>query len=509
MPSAPLPSPALQKSILLLSQARALEQAGQLPQAAQVYQQAIRVCPQNPTGYAALMGLLLGIRDIANAEKVLQAVPPEVYRQSTQIRSRHLRLLIHQNQYEKALEVIDSLAGTKAADLDWALLYFNQAVCHNQLGHLEVALDLYEKAYAAGMRESALYENWARVHQLLGRIEEAGKLYQEVIEKFPHISSIQYEYALLLLKSENYCKGFGLYGNRWKTGLPEFRPCEAAELGIPLWDGKSPVRSLLIGREQGIGDQLVCSALLPAMAEKFGNLTVAMDPRLAPLLSRSFPGLNVLDHALTTDEAKQYDAYLPAADLGIHAIDGIGWKHGYLKPDALRVQKLREKYQQLFPGKKLVGVSWKSKRAALGEEKSVDIQDWGALLNHPECQFVSLQYGDVSDDIRRAREIFGIEIYLDPEIDSFNDIDGLAAQVNALDLVITTSNSTAHVAAATNARTWVLLPMGTGLLWYWGYRDTESTWYPNIRLFRMQKPGEWAPVLAAAGQALRDTLGSS
>ncbi|MDF2445583.1 MAG: protein FlbA-like [Moraxellaceae bacterium] len=506
MPSTPTPPANLQKSVLVLAQARALEKAGQLQQATDAYLQAIRLYPGNPASYAALMGLLLTIGDTANAEKVLLAVPPEVYRQSTQIRSRHVRLLVRQGQYEKTLEVIDSL--TSAKDIDWALLYFNQAVCHNHLGRLDVALPLYEKAHAAGMRESALYENWARVHQLLGNVDEADRLYQEVIEKFPYISSIQYEYALLMLKSGNYAKGFGLYWNRWKTGLPEFRPCEAAELGIPLWDGKSPVRSLLVGREQGIGDQLVLSALLPAMAAKAENMTVAMDPRLAPMIARSFPGLTVLDHVLTAEEARQFDAHIPAADLGLYALDGIGWTHGYLKADTGRVQALREKYQRLFPGKKLIGISWKSKRAALGEEKSVDIQDWRALLAHPECQFISLQYGDVADDLRTAREALGVEIYLDPEIDSFNDIDGLAAQVSALDLVISTSNSTAHVAAATDTPTWVLLPMGSGLLWYWGYRENECTWYPHVRLFRARKPGEWNPVLAAADQALGEMLGA-
>lgn len=495
----------LQKALLLLSQARALELAGQLPQAVQAYQQAIGLHPQNPAGYDALMNLLLGINDLANVEKVLQAVPSEVYRQSTAVRFRAARLRIHQGRREEALTLLDELAKSDA--IPKPTLYFNQAICHDFLGRLEECLPYYEKAHAAGLRDRELYQNWARVHQHLARIDSARKLYEEARQKFPQHAPLLYEYALFLLKNEEYREGFELYRNRWQSGLPEFVGCQAGLFGVPLWDGKTPVQRLLVASEQGIGDQIVMSALLPAMAQKIGHFTVALDPRLAPLLKRSWPQLDVLEHTLTADEAGQYDAYVPVADLGIHAAEGIGWQQGYLVPDKARAQALRAKYQAQFPGKTLVGLSWKSKRDLHGAIKSVDLLDWRDVLSRPDCQFISLQYGEVDEDLRRSREELGVDIHLDPAIDSFNDLDGLAAQVAALDLVITTSNSTAHIAAATGTPTWVALSMGPALLWYWGYRDV-SAWYPHVRLFRCQRMGEWSPVLAAVNAALGEYLQS-
>lgn len=504
-PSLPLTA-TLQQAVLLLSQARALEQAGQHQQAANAYTQSINLYPQNPAGYAALISMLLEINQIANAEKVLHAVPADVYRQSAKIRSRHFCLLLQQCRFGEALELVDGLLG--APDVDPAMLHNGQAICLNQLGRLEASLPCYRKAHEAGLRDVALFQNWARVQHQLGHVAEAARLYAEAVELYPQDAKLLYEYAIFLLKNEDYARGFSVYRSRWQSGLGEFKLCEAASLGIPAWDGKTPARNLLVGREQGIGDQLVLCALLPAMAAKAGKLTAALDPRLAPLVARSFPGIDVVDHILTPDEARQYDAYLTAADMGMHALEGVGWSQGYLKADSLRAAALREKYRRLFPGKKLVGISWKSKRATLGDHKTVGLQDWRELLLRPECQFISLQYGDIAEDVRAVRESLGVEIHCDPDIDSYNDIDGLAAQIHALDLVITTSNSTAHVAAATNAPTWVLVPMGAGLFWYWGFRN-EATWYPHARLFRARKPGEWAPVMERLARAFDEFLAGS
>ncbi|MCD6060659.1 MAG: hypothetical protein K0S16_970, partial [Moraxellaceae bacterium] len=75
----------------------------------------------------------------------------------------------------------------------------------------------------------------------------------------------------------------------------------------------------------------------------------------------------------------------------------------------------------------------------------------------------------------------------------------------ALDLLITTSNSTAHLAAATNAPTWVILPMGSGLLWYWGYKP-QCRWYPHIRLFRTRDSTDWTNVIDEVTCALREKI---
>jgi ADP-heptose:LPS heptosyltransferase len=80
-------------------------------------------------------------------------------------------------------------------------------------------------------------------------------------------------------------------------------------------------------------------------------------------------------------------------------------------------------------------------------------------------------------------------------------MDLFAAQVAAMDLVITIDNSTAHLAGALGVPVWVLLQHGADFRWL--RERTDSPWYPTARLFRQPGYGDWAAVLAQVNAALR------
>jgi ADP-heptose:LPS heptosyltransferase len=353
------------------------------------------------------------------------------------------------------------------------------------------------------MDDAGLCTIWTVVCQRLGRSDEAAALYREAAAKFPQDGDLMYEYASHLLRHEDYAEGFRLFFHRWRTRTGEKKKIA---LPIPEWRGESRPESLLVVKEQGIGDQIVFCGLLPALADRAQKVTVAFDTRLHALIRRSFPDFEVTDLTGVPAEAirTRYDAFIQAADVGAIAVDTVG-QASYLRADPERVAALRAKYAALFPGKKLVGISWKSPKAPLDSFKSIALEAWQPILSNGACQFISLQYGDVAEDLRVAREQLGVDIHLDAGIDSFNDIDGLAAQIGALDLVITISNTTAHVAAATGQPTWVLLSEARGLFWYWGWRKDRTAWYPAARLFRAGRDGQWDDVIADVAAALQNS----
>ena len=82
-----------------------------------------------------------------------------------------------------------------------------------------------------------------------------------------------------------------------------------------------------------------------------------------------------------------------------------------------------------------------------------------------------------------------------PEIDNFNDLDGLAALISACDMVVTVSNTTAHLAAALGKPVIVLLSFSPSLLWYWHLERSDSPWYPTVRLLRQDQNGNWNSVI--------------
>jgi hypothetical protein len=133
-------------------------------------------------------------------------------------------------------------------------------------------------------------------------------------------------------------------------------------------------------------------------------------------------------------------------------------------------------------GRRLIGVAWYTNNKETGRSRTIDLELFGALFARKDIQWVSLQYGAVS-----------APIVVDQSVDQMLDIDRFAAQIAAMDLVITIDNSTAHLAGALGVPVWVLLPFAADWRWFRGRED--SPWYPTMRLFRQPERGDWGSVM--------------
>ena len=113
---------------------------------------------------------------------------------------------------------------------------------------------------------------------------------------------------------------------------------------------------------------------------------------------------------------------------------------------------------------------------------------------------INLQYGDVDKEIREFEEQTGIKIIQCGSVDNREDLDGLAALIEACDLVVSTSNVTIHLAGALGKDTWVLLPFVSSFWWLLN-RD-DSVWYPSLKIYRQKKFQDWNSL----PRSLRSTL---
>ena len=80
----------------------------------------------------------------------------------------------------------------------------------------------------------------------------------------------------------------------------------------------------------------------------------------------------------------------------------------------------------------------------------------------------------------------GFEIYNFENVDLFNDFESVISILKNLDLFVTVSNSTAHLAAALGIRTIVIYPKKTSTYYYWDYDDGFTPWYNNVRVLKVQ-----------------------
>ena len=84
------------------------------------------------------------------------------------------------------------------------------------------------------------------------------------------------------------------------------------------------------------------------------------------------------------------------------------------------------------------------------------------------------------------------------------DLDAFAAQVAAVDMVVTISNTTAHMAGGLGMET--LLMLDTTPIWYWQLDRSESLWYASLKLYRQIQPGDWADVIARVAEGVKGIL---
>jgi len=310
--------------------------------------------------------------------------------------------------------------------------------------------------------------------------------------------------AFALLALEDFEDGWRAHTRRLSSTKPEkFQRF----FDFPEWDGgPRRGRHLLLWGEQGIGDEVQFSTLLPHVLRTGTRVTVLTEPRLRPLLKRSFPGIDVPDMGDPNDGVEVHhgaDFHLAIGDLP-HRLalfhGGEARPEPWIVPDPRRTSDLRSSLQTRHPGRRLVGITWRSVASKTGPRRTIAPALWKDIAATPGIALVALQYAVREDDLA-AFDAAGISIDNDHGVEPMESLDDLAALVSAMDLVICPTNNTVHFAGALSKPCWVLLnPIPD---WRWGRNRDNSLWYPNARVFRQASDEGWQPVLRRVADELR------
>ncbi len=230
--------------------------------------------------------------------------------------------------------------------------------------------------------------------------------------------------------------------------------------------------------------------------------TVVIEPRLVKTFRRSFPTLEVraateefddqdFDHVIFPDRMLAH--FLPTSC----SPDDPG---DFLVADQKLTDQLRQKYladAHCRGHKRLIGICWHSSHFA---KETPALGDWADFISRTQAGFVSLQYGNVESHF----EVFGQNnVIQDKSVDQLVNMDDFAAQVAALDGVITIVNTLAHVAGALDVPTVVV--RDDILRREWPVTRDRTPWYPSVRI--AGKDGRsWGEVLGEAGDKLCEII---
>ncbi|MGC2271746.1 MAG: tetratricopeptide repeat protein, partial [Candidatus Sulfotelmatobacter sp.] len=363
-------------------------------------------------------------------------------------------------------------------------------------GKLEEALACYEQVLAVQPAYARAHYSIGCALHSLGNLDEALVRYRMARALQPDLAQAGFSEALVQLLQGDFAAGWPNFEWRWQT---EDHDTPMRAYAQPLWAGEKLASGrVLIWGEQGIGDEIMFAGLIPDVVRTGNRCVLDCDTRLKPLFARSFPEVEVVGgHQLSMDSEGDPELDI-AAHLPSGSLPGLFRKtHAafaataspYLVADPVARQRFRARYAGVDAGqRRLAGLAWQTNNRKTGRCRSIDLSWFAPLLARTDIRWVSLQYGD-HDALEKRAEAAGAPIVIDRSVDQFADIDAFAAQVAAMDLVLTIDNSTAHLAGALGIPTWVLLPFAPD--WRWLQAREDSPWYPTLRLFRQPQRADW------------------
>ena len=451
--------------------------------AAKMFQLYIAACPDSPLGYNNLGGAL---GDLGRPDLAIDVLRDAIQKMPSQ-----------------------------------AILWNSLATVLAEEGRADESIIFYEEAVRLEPDFARVYHNLGYAYQHLSRRDLAIEAYDRALELVVDPAE-----RIESLHSRSICLiGLGDLKNGWREyeirNNPRFRCYFHHMIDAPMWKGEDVTgKKLLLVGEQGLGDELMFANILPDAQDavgETGKLQICVDPRLIPLVQRSFPRAEVGaydDRTLIDKDGNKALRLVPFASkdnkpdfwapmgtaLQFYRDDLSKFpRNAFLVPDPAKVAEFKIRLAAL-PGKK-VGICWRSMMMGAKRAKYFSpIDSWGPILATPGISFVNIQYGDCASDIARAEEAFGVKIHQMEGLDLKNDIDGAAALCAALDLVLSAPTAAAHTAASVGTKTW-FLSAGIG----WPQLGTaEYPWYPDTKVFWPEKFGNWDAVLPRFAAELAD-----
>jgi tetratricopeptide (TPR) repeat protein len=301
--------------------------------------------------------------------------------------------------------------------------------------------------------------------------------------------------AMLDLLDGQYPQGWRGFAARWHCrSHRHFRPTP----GAAPWDGAAdPAKRLFLRAEpeQALGDTLQFARFAPLAAQRVGKVLLECDPLLVRLLDRT-PGVG-RTVPLGADPGP-VDLSCGLMDLGaLYAptLDSLPRSPPYLIADEGAVAVWRTRLASV--PRPWIGICWRGNpHFRMDRWRSPGLAPLSPVFRRGAGHLVSLTLQYQPGEYLPS----GVA---DP-MTLIADMADTAALVASLDLVITSDTSVAHLAGGLGRRTWVMLHEPAD--WRWLRHRHDSPWYPTVRLFRQQRPGDWTGVANEVASALNQVL---
>lgn len=435
---------------------------------------------------------------------------------------------------------------------DMGVLLFYIACTHMKMGHHALAILLYKQAIDFRKDFVAAINNLGYVYKKEGMFEETKRCFEEVIriveegkQEIPDSDKAEYytNFGSLMIANGTPRKAIEYFDraasisdhgalNKWnrslaylelgdyERGFLDYEQGDRSDLksrrtygkeNLPDWDG-TPGKRIIVYGEQGIGDEIMFSSMLP---DAIRDCTVILDahPRLADLFRLNYPGIAVYGTRKT--EIKQigwikYHEFDSKIAIGSLAKYYRKKEEDFPKTPFLKCDPaISAKYRTILANmgnRPKIGISWKGGiKSTNSMHRQIPLESWAGILAI-DADFISLQYHrDIGEEVRKFEGEYGAKLnHWQTVLDDYDETAGL---VDNLDLIISVPQSVVHLAAAMGKTVWQLSPFRA--MWQVGPYGREMPWYAATENFWQGDDCQWEPVMKRVEDRLCSLLAMS
>ncbi len=410
-----------------------------------------------------------------------------------------------------------------------ASVHSNLGMAHFSQGRLEEALRHLQSAARLEPANAQIHDNLGNVFQALGRLEEAVTSHRRALQRIPSTSpqtpEIVGNFGLALAGSGEWGEAMSAFQLALHTQpanariqlaraqlqlllgdfLPGFRNYEwrkqvhgARSLPGRPWQGEvvQPGETLLLYAEQGLGDTLQFLRFLPWVQRQ-------LPPQAALVLEVQEPLRRLVPKLRESSQVLVFGESLPRADWQCSL---MGLPLVYLEQAQATGQEVALEFSASVPYLTIppeaidhaaasmepesehpfrVGLVWTGNRShARDRFRSIPPRLLKPILEIEGIGFHSLQLEESAPEL--ADRIADHRA-------SLRDMADTAALIDRLDLILGVDTAVVHLAGSLGKPVWTMLPFWPD--WRWRLDRSDCPWYPTMRLFRQQKPGDWGGVL--------------
>lgn len=476
---------------MLLKVGVKLANQGNLPEAEKAFRQAINMQPKYTQAYNNLGLILYKQRRFAEAENYLEEAiklngDPDAY--------NNLALVyMDTDRLDKAEASLHKAVKAKPRSPE---IYNNLGLVLEDTMRFKEAENAYRKAIKLNPDYVEAYYNLGNFLKKTHRLGNAENAYLRALHLCPGFESARFALATLYLLRGQFSQGWSSYNEL------RMRQKSRRQGDIASWQGEDlSGRSILLFHEQGFGDTLQFVRYAGMVAKAAAKAVLWVQPPLAALMEASCAGLQV--HAGEQAPAIPFDfaSSLPNLPMLFQtSADTIPREIPYIFATDAVAGKWHELLQKTDGGRLYrVGIVWAGNPKHHNDaNRSIPLSVFSKLFDNHKISWVSLQVDRPLGELpATASRVFSFE-------NKLTDFAQTAGLIKNLDLVITVDSAVAHLAGAMGKETWILLPYLPD--WRWQLDRQDSPWYPTVRLFRQNKPGDWSKVIEQVKLALEGNL---